>query len=241
MVSQPGEGLKFEYYFDSSISVSVYNKGDASNFFADRMEINAGPAGVVGVPLKLTALDLRFSGITERIITAVALTKFGQEIRTSQGVLVTAIRDELALRTQPSPPAKPLPRPPSGPMPPDPVWNYTNPLGYFGDPSPENPWNYSGYWEEKNPLGHDGQWNLLVDLTGYNCDSGLRWKCVGPKGEQIFDERFGAVGPCDNRDVGTGMLTNGGDRSFSYSWKDVPFAGEGLYPVMLLFAANAAG
>ncbi len=49
------------------------------------------------------------------------------------------------------------------------------------------------------------------ELTGYNCDGKLRWQCIGSKGEQVFDEQFGAVGPCDTRDVGMRILTNGGE------------------------------
>ncbi len=160
---KPDRNLVFESAFDAGTGVTVVNDGIASDFLPDRMEIDMGPAGVVGVPLKLSGLELRFSGISERIITGMALTKFGQEIRASQGVLVSGDGDKLALRTQPSPPAVPLPKPPALPSPLG--WNLTNPLGYFGDSAPGNPSGYSGYWEGENPLGNGGKWDLLVDLT----------------------------------------------------------------------------
>ncbi len=42
-------------------------------------------------------------------------------------------------------------------------------------------------------------------------------------------------------EVGGQVLGTAGDRGFSYSWMNVTFAGPGLYPVELLFAANAVG
>ena len=41
--------------------------------------------------------------------------------------------------------------------------------------------------------------------------------------------------------VGTNVLGGAGDRGFTYTWMLVAFDGEGLYPVRLLFAANASG
>jgi len=41
--------------------------------------------------------------------------------------------------------------------------------------------------------------------------------------------------------VGTNFLGSAGDRGFTYSWMDVSFQDEGLYPITLLYAANAAG
>ncbi|MDI9403359.1 MAG: CARDB domain-containing protein, partial [Limnohabitans sp.] len=41
--------------------------------------------------------------------------------------------------------------------------------------------------------------------------------------------------------VGSTFLGSVGDRPFSYSWVDVDFETEGLYPVTLLFAANSVG
>jgi hypothetical protein len=41
--------------------------------------------------------------------------------------------------------------------------------------------------------------------------------------------------------VGTNFLGQAGDRGFLYSWMPLAFEGEGLYPVTLLFAANATG
>jgi hypothetical protein len=41
--------------------------------------------------------------------------------------------------------------------------------------------------------------------------------------------------------VGTNLLGTAGDRSFTYSWMKVSFEEEGLYPVMLLYDANATG
>jgi hypothetical protein len=41
--------------------------------------------------------------------------------------------------------------------------------------------------------------------------------------------------------VGTNLLGQSGDRGFSYSWMPLAFEVEGLYPVTLLFAANATG
>ena len=39
--------------------------------------------------------------------------------------------------------------------------------------------------------------------------------------------------------VGPYFLGSAGDRAFTYTFKDVRFAGEGLYPITLLYAANA--
>ena len=41
--------------------------------------------------------------------------------------------------------------------------------------------------------------------------------------------------------VGTNFLGSSSDRSFTYSWMDVSFQDEGLYPITLLYAANAVG
>jgi hypothetical protein len=41
--------------------------------------------------------------------------------------------------------------------------------------------------------------------------------------------------------IGSTFLGSVGDRGFSYSWVDVDFETEGLYPVTLLFAANSIG
>ena len=41
--------------------------------------------------------------------------------------------------------------------------------------------------------------------------------------------------------AGTNFLGSSSDRSFNYSWMDVSFQDEGLYPIMLLYAANAVG
>jgi hypothetical protein len=40
--------------------------------------------------------------------------------------------------------------------------------------------------------------------------------------------------------IGSTFIGQAGDRSFGYSWMDVDFEEEGLYPVTLLFAANSA-
>lgn len=39
--------------------------------------------------------------------------------------------------------------------------------------------------------------------------------------------------------VGSNLIGSSGDRSFSYSWRELSFEEEGLYPVTLLYAANA--
>ncbi|MCI0541994.1 MAG: HYR domain-containing protein, partial [Verrucomicrobiales bacterium] len=158
---RPGVGLVFEYLFTGGDGMQVYQNGNSLNFNpVNRMEIFAGVARPG--PQSLTGLDLRFSGITARIITGATLTKYGQEIGASRGVLLSGAHDELAVRTQPVP-AHPLPGPPD-PAPPI-LWNVTNPLGYFGDRNPGNPSAYNGYWEERNPLGHEGDWDLRIDLT----------------------------------------------------------------------------
>jgi hypothetical protein len=41
--------------------------------------------------------------------------------------------------------------------------------------------------------------------------------------------------------VGTNFIGSSSDRSFTYSWFDVSFQDEGLYPITLLYAANAVG
>ncbi len=72
------------------------------------------------------------------------------------------------------------------------------------------------------------------ELTGFNCGSPHRWKCVGPTGGILFDEAFGAAGPCDSRDAGRFVLTNAGPYSVTvygvedgggdYSFRVVPVA-----------------
>jgi hypothetical protein len=41
--------------------------------------------------------------------------------------------------------------------------------------------------------------------------------------------------------VGTNFIGSAGDRPFTYTWMDVSFQDEGLYPITLLYAANAVG
>ena len=41
--------------------------------------------------------------------------------------------------------------------------------------------------------------------------------------------------------VGTNVIGSAGDRGFTYSWFDVSFQDEGLYPITLFYAANAVG
>ncbi len=158
---RPDAGVVFEYSFAVGSSVIVFNNRNELDFLPDRMEIFAGPAGVVGVPLKLSGLDLRFSGISERVITGIALTKFGVEVRSSQGVLLAGANGELEVRTQPAPPALPLPVDPPAPGP----WDLLNHLGYFTDLSPGNPSGYAGLFEVYNPLGMSGDWDVKIDLT----------------------------------------------------------------------------
>ncbi|MFV2069791.1 MAG: Ig-like domain-containing protein, partial [Pirellulales bacterium] len=57
-----------------------------------------------------------------------------------------------------------------------------------------------------------------------------------------IDVRFG-VGSDDGfyLTIDDAFIGSAGDRGFSYSWFDVPFESAGLYPVSLLFAANASG
>lgn len=158
VASRPGAGLVFEYLLGPSGYVQVFERGNGLNLFPDRMEIFPATGQV---PAKeLTGLELRFSGISERIITGMALTKFGQEIRASRGVALAGVQGSLAVGYVHDP-AQATPAPPLMPV----VWDTANPLGFFDIFRPGNPSGYAGYWEGMNPLGDVGQWDLQVDLT----------------------------------------------------------------------------
>lgn len=159
---RPGGGVVYECSFGEPSNVSIFTSGNSLNINPDRMEIF--PSGPPVEPVEsLSGLDLAFGGISERIVTGMAVTKFGQEIRASQGVAMAGVQGGLAVRYiagNSNAPASALPAPW-----PAPVWNIVNPLGYFGDSLPGNPSGYNGYWEGVNPLGHGAQWDLKIDLT----------------------------------------------------------------------------
>jgi hypothetical protein len=46
--------------------------------------------------------------------------------------------------------------------------------------------------------------------SGDNCVLPLKWRCVDATGVVLFDQLFGAIGPCGPGDPGTLTLTNGG-------------------------------
>jgi hypothetical protein len=81
--------------------------------------------------------------------------------------------------------------------------------------------------------------NFILRNTFYLAVS--RAEDVHPETPQI-DIRLG-VGSDDGFYllVGTNFIGSAGDRGFTYSWMDVSFQDEGLYPITLLYAANAAG
>jgi hypothetical protein len=55
-----------------------------------------------------------------------------------------------------------------------------------------------------------GQSVYFDALTGNPCDSRLRWKCVGPTNQVLFDQWFAATPGCGNGDPGTFTFTASG-------------------------------
>ena len=53
--------------------------------------------------------------------------------------------------------------------------------------------------------------------SGNNCGSPLKWRCVDEKGAVLFDQNFGATGPCGPTDPGTIVLSAGGTYTITVS------------------------
>ncbi len=169
--TQPGVGLVFEYLLGPAGSVQDF--GGAGNINPDRLEVFPSAPGTAPLD-SLSGLDLSFSGINERIISGMALTKFGQEIRASRGVAMAGVQGSLAVAYVHDP-AQATSAPPNEP----PVFNTANPLGFFDVRGPGNPSGYSGYWEGMNPLGDVGQWDLQLDLSD-RASVPLSWAAYRP-------------------------------------------------------------
>lgn len=138
-VAKPGEGLVFEFHLGSPVVFAVHDA--LISEVADRIEIRAANASMT--PTFISGLMLAFGGISERIISGVAIEMFGQEIRGSQhATLASDANGITATRTQPEPPA--LPTPPTSGNPFPYPWDLNNPVGRFGLWHTINPSRFSG-------------------------------------------------------------------------------------------------
>ncbi|MBL9168531.1 MAG: HYR domain-containing protein [Verrucomicrobiales bacterium] len=156
------DGVTFITSFGGPSGISLYNSGNPLGFSADRLELVAEPVEGIRSRSPLSELDLRMSGVAERVIASLALTHFRQEIRGSQGILCSASTGHLRLLSQPTIPASL--ELPTWPIPP-PAWKPLTPVGYFDDYEVDNPSGFSGYWKDQNPLGYAADWDVKFDLT----------------------------------------------------------------------------
>ena len=61
-----------------------------------------------------------------------------------------------------------------------------------------------------------GQMAYFDEMTGFGCNFRLRWRLVGPQGQQIFDEHFAAIDQCNSgSDAGLITFTNAGTYSLT--------------------------